>query len=155
MLNVDAAYDEENGQGSLGCVARDSSGKFIAASCKVISFAADAFMAEAYAMREGLSLAQHLGVNNFIIQSDNLQAIETMIDGGFSSTSSSAIFDDCRVLCLGFRNFTFKHCYREANEVAHELARHSFINFVDCFWDDDPPSFLFPKLINDVTIVDA
>jgi hypothetical protein len=36
--------------------------------------------------------------------------------------------------------------------VAHEIARHSFTEHLNCFWDDDPPSFLFSKLINDVTI---
>jgi hypothetical protein len=42
------------------------------ASCKQLHFVTDSFMAEAYALREGLSLAQHIGgnVNSFILQSD-------------------------------------------------------------------------------------
>jgi hypothetical protein len=53
-------------------------------------------MAEAYASREGISMAQYLGCNNFIIQSDNVQVIETMLAGCFSLTLSAAIFNDCR-----------------------------------------------------------
>lgn len=102
-------------------------------------------MAKAYALREGLSRAQFLGCNKIVIQCDNSQVIDTMKEGGFSATSSADIFDDCRLLDTGFREITFEHCNREANEVAHELARHSFN---DCIWDDDPPSFLFAKLIN-------
>jgi hypothetical protein len=38
--------------------------------------------------------------------------------------------------------------------VADEIARHSFINHLNCycFWDDGSPSFLFQKLINDVKV---
>jgi hypothetical protein len=73
-----------------------------------------------------------------------------MKNGGFSATSSAAIFDDCNILVSGFREFTFQHCNREANATAHELARFSFLDHVDQFWDSDPPSFLLSKLINDV-----
>ena len=99
-INVDAAYDMDQGRGSMGVIARDTGGKFVAASCKEIHFVTDPFMAEAYAFREGLSIAQFLGCNKFIIQSDNSQVIDTMMDGGFSATSSAAIFDDCRLLVV-------------------------------------------------------
>jgi ribonuclease HI len=122
----------------MGVIARDFTRKFIAASCKELHFVTDTMMEEAYALREGISMAQYLGCNNFIIQSDNVLVIETMLAGGFSSTSSATIFDDCRILSTGFRKITFQHCYRKANEVIDELARHSSINHIDCFWDTIP-----------------
>jgi hypothetical protein len=33
-----------------------------------------------------------LGSGKFIVQSDNMQVIETMMDGGFTATSSAANF---------------------------------------------------------------
>ena len=75
-----------------------------------------------------------------------------MKDGRFSATSSTAIFDDCRILATRFREITFVHCNWEANEIAHVLARHSFNDHINCFWEDDPSSFLFVKRINDVTV---
>jgi hypothetical protein len=111
------------------------------------------FMAEAYALREGLSAAQFLGGNQYIIQSYNSQVIDTMNDGGFCATSSAAIFDDCRILAAGYINISFEHCRREANEAAHEIARFCFENRLDCIWDDEPPSFLLPRMINDVTAI--
>jgi ribonuclease HI len=152
-INVDAAYDEDQGRGSIGTVVRDYTGKFIYANCKELLFVADPFMAEAYALREGLSAAQFLGGNQYIIQSDNSQVIDTMNDGGFSATSSAAIFDDCRILAAGYINISFEHCRREANEAAHEIARFCFENRIDCIWDDEPPSFLLPRMINDVTVI--
>ena len=49
-INVDAAFDMDQGRGSMGVIARDTCGKFMAASCKEIHFVADPFMAEAYAL---------------------------------------------------------------------------------------------------------
>jgi hypothetical protein len=56
----------------MGAIARDSLGKFIVASCKEIHFVADG---KAYAIREGLSLAQFVGCNKIIIQFDNSHVI--------------------------------------------------------------------------------
>jgi hypothetical protein len=72
-------------------------------------------MEEAYALRDGLSLPQHLGSNNLINQSDNMPVTKTMKEGYFSSKSSDATFEACRFLALGFKNITFEHCNREAN----------------------------------------
>ena len=55
-----------------------------------------------------------------------------MKDGGFSATSSAAILDDCRLLTTGFKEIKFEHCNRDANEVAHVLAKYSFDSRVDC-----------------------
>ena len=62
---------------------------------------------------------------------------------------------DCIDLMALIGSVSFKHCPREANEVAHELARSCFIDKISCNWVDEPPSFILGKLINDVTIVNA
>jgi hypothetical protein len=71
-------------------------------------------MAGAYALRDGLSLAQHLGCQNFIFQSNNMQVIKTMLLGGVSSRSSVAIYDDCQILSLVSRNITFQHSQKRS-----------------------------------------
>jgi hypothetical protein len=56
----------------------NSNGKFLITSCKEVHFVAGPFMAEAYALRDGLSLAQFLGGNKFISSwiTFNIQVIE-------------------------------------------------------------------------------
>jgi hypothetical protein len=93
-------------------------------------------MAEAYAFREGLSLAQHIGIQNFTSQTDCAQMVQTMKDGGFSATSAAAIYDDCNILWSGFGKVLIEFCNREANQVAHELARVSCISDSSCTWVD-------------------
>jgi ribonuclease HI len=113
----------------------------------------DAPMAEAYAFRDGLTLAQQIGLQNFIVQTDCAQVVETMKNGGFSATSSAAIYDDCNILWSGFGKVSIEFCNRETNQVAHELARVSFSSGSSCTWVDESPSFILSKLVNDVTVL--
>ena len=54
---------------------------------------------------------------------------------------------------LDFPTAATEHCHREANQVAHELARQAFVSKVFfCTWVDSPPSFIFPILSKDVTM---
>ena len=48
---------------------------------------------------------------------------------------------------------TIEHCDREANQVAHELARQALEEKVSCIWVDSQPIFITALLANDVTIL--
>jgi len=58
MINVDASYDAAKGVGSTGAVIRDAAGGFVAAAHSYIPHVVDAAMAEAFALRDDLLLAQ-------------------------------------------------------------------------------------------------
>ena len=126
MVNVDGAFDTGTGSGSTRVIIRDEKGQWIAAAHSFLPHVIDAPMAEANALKEGLMLAQHIGCNRFIIQTDCMLVVETMNDGGFSATAATAIYDDCIILWSGFDSISIEHCNREANRVAHELARKAF-----------------------------
>jgi hypothetical protein len=79
----------------------------------------DAQMAEAYALKEGLRMVQHIVCRNFIMQSDCLEVAETIKDGGFSASAAAPIFEDCYNIRMDFLTATMEHCDREANQVAH------------------------------------
>jgi ribonuclease HI len=138
MINIDATFDIDNGRGAAGVIIRDYMGHFVAAAQVFLPHVVDAHMAEAYAFREGLTLAQRIEVNNFIIQMDCAQVVDTMKQGFFSATASAAIYDDCIILWSGFGVVSVEFCNREANLVAHELARVSFSLGSSCTWVDEP-----------------
>ena len=54
-------------------------------------------------------------------------------------------------LVSGFCSIIFAHCPREANMVAHELAKLEEENHVA--WQGDPPSCIHVVLANDVTLI--
>ena len=108
--------------------------------------------AEALALRYGLSLEHKAGCNRLIVNSDNLEVIETMKNGGRSTGTAAAVFDDCYFLDCDFPLTSFEHCFREANKVAHELAKLArFSSTSD--WFEDPLPDIVQILINDVTSV--
>jgi ribonuclease HI len=59
-LNIDASFIGDERAGGTGAVLRDYQGNFIAASCKYLPHVASLEMAEAIAMKEGLSLANSI-----------------------------------------------------------------------------------------------
>jgi ribonuclease HI len=87
MINVDGAFDETKGPRGSAAVIRDTGGAFIAAARSFIPHVLDALSAEAAALRDGLLLAQQIGCNCVEIQSDCMEVVQTMHDGGFSATA--------------------------------------------------------------------
>jgi len=152
LINVDASFRPENGSGSTGAVIRYSSGSFIAASRSYFEHVVDAPSAEVMAVKDGLLLAQHIGCNGIIIQSDCLEVVETMQQGGFLAAAGAPIYDECNHLWQEFQSISIEHCDRESNQVAHVLAREAISLKLSCIWVDEPPSFILESLVNDVTM---
>ena len=100
-LNVDGAFDPDLLKGSYGAVFIDSNGRFIATGNGEIDWCGDALMAEALTLRFGLNLATTVGCNRTEVNSDNIEVIETMKNGGRSFGLLAAVFDDIYIiLCV-------------------------------------------------------
>lgn len=56
---------------------------------------------ETYAVQDGRLLAQQKGRNKLIFQSDCEAVVQTMINGGFSATAGTNIFQDCALMAQG------------------------------------------------------
>ena len=51
--------------------------------------------------------------------------VETIKDGGFSATLAASLNDECNIIWNGFQKISIEHYNRDANQVAHELARRA------------------------------
>uniref|UniRef100_A0ACD5VYR5 Uncharacterized protein n=1 Tax=Avena sativa TaxID=4498 RepID=A0ACD5VYR5_AVESA len=109
-------------------------------------------MAEAMSMKGGLDLANRLGFNRVIMESDSLETIEACNGSDKWWCESSAILADCVDLASSIGNVSYQFCPREANQVAVDIARFFLQNKITCTWDYDPPSFILNSLVNDVTV---
>ena len=58
--------------------------------------------AEAMTLRFGLLLAQKAGSNRLIVNSDNMEVIDTTKNGGHTAGAAAAVFDDCYFLACDF-----------------------------------------------------
>ena len=122
-LNVDASFHDDMRAGATGAVLRDYQGKFIAASSTFIPHISTATMAEARAMKEGLILACRLGCNSIMAKSDSIETIDACTGVEAWWNDSAAIFADIVDLASRIDSIVFKHIPREANMVAHEIAK--------------------------------
>ena len=104
------------------------------------------------ALRFGLTLAQKAGCNRLIVNSDNTEVIDTMKNGGQSAGAVTVVFDDCYFMSCEFTITRFEHCNREANKVAHEIARLANF-FVTRDWFEEPMVDIVSLLIDDVTVI--
>jgi ribonuclease HI len=152
-LNVDASFYVDRKEGATAAVLRDFQGRFLAAAGRFIPHVNSAAMAEVMAMKDGLNLANQLGCSRIEAESDSLETIEGCTGGDTWWSENSAIFADCLDIRAGFDDVKFKHCSREANKVADEIARLCFQSGNSCNWIDEPPSFILQTLIDDVTII--
>ena len=93
------------------------------------------------ALRFGLLLAQRAGCNRLHVNSDNIEVINIMKNGGQSAGAAAAVFDDCYFLACDFPFTRFEHCNREANKVAHELARLAKISVTNDYFEEPMDEF--------------
>jgi hypothetical protein len=70
----------------------------------------------------------------------------------YFNRASVAILDDCYHLTFEYLKVKFNHNFREANSVAHELARPARESDQQV-WLDEPPSSIVPLFISDVTSI--
>jgi hypothetical protein len=62
------------------------------------------------------------------MQSDNVQVIQTMLDGGF--TAMATIFNDCRLLATGLGRLSLSS---EIKKLMRLLTRHSLVDYIDFY----------------------
>jgi ribonuclease HI len=150
-LNTDATFDIDTHTGATGAILRDSKGFFVGASNHVITKADSVDTAEALAVQHGLQLALHMGCNRIVVNSDSMTIMDALNGNAQFLGPAAAILNECVKLAREFVVVTFHHCPRESNEAADVLARQASRSNLGS-WLDDPPSFLMPRLVTDMTM---
>ena len=80
------------------------------------------FMAELWALRDGLILAREMGLNNLIIELDALSVV-TLMNNDSANLLMELLLTDCRNLLKEIPNKRVIHTYREANQCADALVK--------------------------------
>ena len=123
-LNVDAAW--KNGNATLAVVARDSSGSVIKAWARQLVTKGPA-TAEASAIKWALVLANQESFLKVTVESDAKVCINALLGvPDEANWNISNLCTDIQHLALDFVNCVFVWIKREANMVAHELAKFVF-----------------------------
>lgn len=131
----------------------DEHGDFIVAASWFIPHVRDVNAAELQAIRNGMYLLASLGYNRAEVESDSSFAVDSVQLMDDCLGSEATIVAECKQLSIDFTKINFKHCYREANQVAGALAKHSFSSKLHGSWDAEIPDFISHLFVNNMTII--
>ena len=121
-INVDAAIHASSA--SIAAVARDDSGMVLKAWAKKTSTAYP-IVAEASAILWALQLAKSENWRWIMVESDSKNCVDTLLQEFFGCYwNISAICNDIKCLALEFFSCCFCWVRREANMLAHALAKY-------------------------------
>ncbi|XP_016194928.1 uncharacterized protein LOC107635893 [Arachis ipaensis] len=119
--NVDAAVVETRSAGATAAVFKDSNGSLLTGINSTI-VATSPLAAEALAVREALIMSKKFQMEKVIIESDN-QILVQALKSHASIADIQVILDDILYLVKGMPNCGFTWAPREANLLAHEVAK--------------------------------
>ena len=121
-LNTDASSFDSLGLAGGGGVLRDEEGKWVIDYARKIG-TTNSFLAELWALRDGLFLCLQAHVQAIIIEMDAKTIVDAFSHQSNSNVIISSLMDDCKYLVTQIPQVRFRHVYREANRCADRLAK--------------------------------
>ncbi|XP_023905962.1 uncharacterized protein LOC112017738 [Quercus suber] len=97
-------------------------------------------MAKCWALRDGLSLATQLGIQNIVVKLDAKTIVDILQSNQETNNSFSPLLIDCRLLLRNFLQSRVRHVFGESNFYADALARRGVSQPEGFAVFDNPPS---------------
>lgn len=90
---------------------------------------ADSFLAELWALRDGLLLCQQLNLTAIIVEPDAKAIVDAFTNPTYSNSIVSVLFNNCKQLVISFPQYRIRHVYREANSCLDHLLIYNVHKF--------------------------
>lgn len=101
---------------------------------------------------KGLHLIETLGCSTVIIETGSLEISKACVAEVDVLGPNAAVMMKSFHIIQTLGTVRVQHCQREANKVAHKLARFSVDSSSSLVCDGDPPSFILQDILNDVIV---
>jgi hypothetical protein len=151
-VNWDASLNLNAGIVGLGCVIRNDEGLVLGAKCSACKVQADPLLAEAMAALLALDFSIDMGFSKIVSEGDSLQVIKGMCDPDAPLVRIGHYLETIRQKDAGFSFCTWVHCCREANDVAHVLAREASLKCLSNCWIEEMPHFISTASYRDYSV---
>lgn len=124
-LNVDASLFPGAGSFAIGTVVHDHHGTFIVGRTSRFLAPGSVLEAEAIGIKEALSwfVVQNLNGSSLQIEMDSLLAARAINGNQVNVLKTGDVFAECRARLNNSSGITLSFIRKEANKVAHKLAR--------------------------------
>ena len=146
-LNVDASVFPGANQFNIGMVLRNHAGEFITAKNQNFAGEVSVFEAEAVGVREALSWLKDMQrqEDEVIIESDSQLTVRAIHTNNLNYLEIGEVIESCKQLLRSFCRVSLVFIRKNANKVAHELARiPCLVNSHNIF--TSPPTCLLEAL---------
>jgi ribonuclease HI len=124
----------------------------LGAKSKCFSLAVDAKIAEAMAAIYAVLFCKEVGFLDVIFEGDALQVVREMNSKPPYASRIGHYVESFQQERVGLRYSTFAHAYREANGVAHALARYAISCKIDNVWLEDIPPFILAIVTRELVV---
>ena len=91
----------------------------------------NSFMAEIWALRDGLLLCHHMKLPAIVIELDAKALVDALNNPMYANSVISPLFDDCKLLVTWIPRLCIRHINREANKCADHLASIGALQSLD------------------------
>ena len=137
-LNTDGATNGVMGLARGGGVVRDENGNWVIDFSRRLGNASS-FLAELWALRDGLLLCQQLNSPKIIVEMDAKSLVDAFNNPSYTNTVISPLFEDCKQLMFQLPHCRIKHIFRKANGCADSLANIGCSQAMDFIVYSSPP----------------
>ena len=149
--NVDAAFLSSYQRTGVGMILRDEAGQFVACATTVLHRLHEVREGEAIGLKEALSWVKGLGYQKVMFELDAKSVVDA-VNFDLCRTDVSefgSIIQQCIYMLDQAQNFHVCYVWRQANKIAHVLARASYSYASPTVWYE-PPDCIGALLIDDV-----
>ncbi|XP_040960303.1 uncharacterized protein [Gossypium hirsutum] len=136
-LNFDAAYKVQSNKSCSGFIIRNEKGEVMGSGITLHSNVLDAGLAEALACYQGLLFTKEMGFTKVEVEGDARVVIEKINQEENGRAHLDSIIADIKAFERFFHQISVKHVRREANRVAHPIAREGYSRLENTFWMED------------------
>jgi hypothetical protein len=139
-VNWDAALDQSSNSMGVGVIALDEWGSVVASMCDIIPFITDPTIAEAVAASKAVVFCSEQCFQRIILEGDALEIVQGLRQEGPSWQRYGHLLEDSRARLNGLQFWQLNHVRRDANEVAHGLAKFALQQSHKLVWSGTCPN---------------
>jgi len=126
--NVDCALFEVEGKFGVGICFRDSLGQLIQAHSMVFPSIPTAVEYEAPTIQQALQISLDLGLTRVVFETDCQLVVNAVLGNNSYVNELGILLSNCRTLLFFNASYALAYVGRQANRVAHNLARASILH---------------------------
>ncbi|MBA0701139.1 hypothetical protein Goari_005652 [Gossypium aridum] len=150
-VNLDAAFKATLHHSYSRFVIRNSRGLVMSSRTVLNKFVSDPFTTEAIACLQALNLSREIGFSHVQIEGDSQIMIVKInqVLPNYSEIGTS--IKEIKIKASFFQHISFYHVDRQANMVAHMIAKERILLPEDRFWMEELPATVKAFLARDLS----